>query len=170
MKSLNVTNHETNKLAWKSEPVLNLANHFHKLCANSLQQKRVYQFEMSPDLVKVFTDIQSVGVLTICLAINQDESDHNFTFYPIIELEWAQAPGKIYLPLAPKERNECEFQSEIVPGIFKDMIHDNWNKLDITYIDDLFIAIVAVPHDKASKGGSPKLSRSEGKTNASAKL
>lgn len=140
MNSLNTTNHEENKQAWKSESVLKLANHFHKFCGNAMQQKRVYQFEMSPDFLKIFTDIQSVGVMRICMAINQDEVDESFKFYPIIELEWPPAEGKIYLPLEPKERYDSQFQSEIVPWMFKNMVHDNWNKLDITYIDDLFIA------------------------------
>ncbi|MFK7787551.1 MAG: hypothetical protein AB8B56_20680 [Crocinitomicaceae bacterium] len=127
---------------WKTEDVLKLANHFHYLNdENDLYQHvRVHHFKMSSENVMKFRLIGEIDTMKICLAIDTDENETKFRFYPILEMTAVGVVGKVQIPLEPKAIEGDSSESVIVPGIFKDMIQENWNKIDITYIDDLFIA------------------------------
>jgi len=143
MKSLNETDHEANRTAWKCEDVLKLANHFHHFDSDTSQHIRVHHFELSNDKdLPRFTEIGRIETMKICMAIDTSKESSEFTFYPFIQIKKVGSGLPIYFHLHPKPcpKEDDGDLSEFVPGIFKDMILDNWNKLDMAYIDDLFIA------------------------------
>lgn len=140
---MTTTNYQDDILLWKTERVLNLADHFHEYFEedNSFQHKRVHRFEMANEHVNVFTKLETIEKLKICLAIHSvTNMENSFRFYPILAVECAGSTETQHFPLDPVALSGPTPQSQFVPEIFKNMIHDNWNKLDIAYIDDLFIA------------------------------
>lgn len=139
---MNTRDYEDDIKFWKIEDVLKLANHFHHFTQEdeSYQHIRVHQFEMEEEFVTTFTQFGTIDSMKICLALKSIEKQMNFTFYPILEITANGSSKKVHFPLEAKALDPDGSRSEFVPGIFKDMIQDNWNKIDITYIDDLFIA------------------------------
>lgn len=136
---MSAANYENDIQFWRSEEILKLANHFHHFDGD--QHKRVNHFEMSINDVKRFSEIGTIDTVNICLALKSPAKSSDFTFYPILRITRGGLDEVLYFPLEPKASLEKdEFLTELVPGIFKEMIQDNWNKIDITYIDDLFIA------------------------------
>lgn len=128
---------------WKTEDVMTLANHFHKLCPNTHQHKRVHHFKMSAENVQRFSDFDEVKEINIAMALSEERNRSAFTFYPILEITLINEDRKKYLSLSPMEAPEfipTPVDSDIVPGIFKEMISANWHNLEAGLIDDLFLA------------------------------
>ena len=128
---------------WKREDVLNLANHFHKWCPKTEQHKRVYHFEMEKQVVAEFNELDEIERINICLALHSERSDERFTFYPLLEIHLQTTEPVVFLPLigreAPIDEKDIPL-SDIVPGIFKEMITKNWHTIETGLIDDLFLA------------------------------
>ncbi|PKV48577.1 hypothetical protein ATE84_0577 [Aquimarina sp. MAR_2010_214] len=129
---------------WKNADVLQLTHHFHKLDPSVGQYERVYYFSMSDDDVKRFNAIQEIDTFTMHMALKRGYKE-KFTFFPIFEivdekgneqffgLEAFQKPE-----MNESQNKENEPGSEIVPQTFKQMIHDNWEQVDMSLVDDLF--------------------------------
>ncbi len=138
---MTTADYENHISLWKKQSVLKLADHFHEYCKeDSFQHRRVHHFEMDYKFLDLFTKLKEIEKMKICLALKSLEATDDFTFYPILEIECKGNTKIMYFPLEPVAFSELRIQSEFVPGIFKEMIQDNWNKLDIMNIDDLFIA------------------------------
>lgn len=137
---------KTNTQNWKSEEVLQLARHFHKFETIKGQYARVNYFVMSDlDLVRL-NKITVIEQLSIQLTLDGDDKKE-FTFYPVICIKHSE--GRDHFPLHPMTNTNTKKSSmlsdtqnsEIVPGIFKEMITKNWNDFDVNLIDDLFVAL-----------------------------
>ena len=123
---------------------MQLANHFHKLDANSQQQKRVHHFDMNQSNWESLKESQLSNPITeihICLGLDKNVPSNEFAFFPILEIHFSEQVTPRYFPLEPFEMPETPpIDQEIVPEVFKEMILANWNTLDTVLIDDLFIA------------------------------
>ncbi|WP_074406833.1 MULTISPECIES: hypothetical protein [Aquimarina] len=129
---------------WRNADVLQLTHHFHKLDPVVGQYERVYYFSMSKDDVKRFNAIQEIKTFTMYMALKRGYKE-KFTFFPIFKivdiegniqyfgLEAFQKPN-----IKEPQNKEDELGSEIVPLTFKQMIHDNWEEVDMSLVDDLF--------------------------------
>ncbi len=135
---------------WAKEEVLLLARHFHKFSGSKRQFKRVHSFTAGRSGVDILNAVQPYGIDTfrIYMALDGESRDH-FTFIPIIYLKLKDGL-EITFPLAPKGNDELDpgiqqqninDGGQIVPGIFKEMITQNWNVFDVNLIDDLFVAV-----------------------------
>lgn len=129
---------------WKDADVLQLTKHFHKLERNKGQYERVNYFKMSEKNVERFNQIEEIKTFKIHLAL-KDNYKEKFTFFPIFETIDIHGK-KLRFDLEPfqkpkPKKSESEIErlgSEIVPAIFKEMIHDNWEDVEMSLVDDLF--------------------------------
>lgn len=130
---------------WKKTNVLELANHFHELCPETLQHKRVNHFAMQKEYVDEFCKLKKINSIDIRLALDSEQVKDKFSFYPILEITHDASKKSLFLPFKaidstkPTPKGQ-KTQSALVPEIFKDMIAENWHNLEIGFIDDLFIA------------------------------
>lgn len=127
---------------WKKTDVLKLASHFHKWCSKTHQHKRVYNFEMAPEYLAQFNGLDTIKLINICLAVKSVVNEGEFAFYPVLEIHLEASKPVVYLPLIGYEAppNEVAPLSDIVPGIFKEMISKNWHNIQMSLVDDLFLA------------------------------
>ncbi|WP_024768407.1 hypothetical protein [Aquimarina macrocephali] len=129
---------------WRNADVLQLTHHFHKLDPAKGQYERVYYFSMSDDDVERFNKIQEIKTFTMHMALKRGYKE-KFTFFPIFEIVDIDG-NKQYFGLEAYQKpriktlqnKEDELGSEIVPLTFKQMIHDNWEEVDMSLVDDLF--------------------------------
>lgn len=135
---------DTNR--WKQEPILNLANHFHKFDPVQNQQIRLADFTMTAADLSTFKEIIAAGhiqKMEMHLALAGSAQNTVFTacMYLVVKhgLNTQTAYFKLFpteiIPILPPDQD-----SEIVPKIFKEMIASNWSGMDFHLIDDLFIA------------------------------
>lgn len=134
-----IFNEDTNR--WKNADVLALTHHFHKLDENQGQYERVNYFAMRKSDVKQFNTIQKIKTLSIYLALKAGYKE-KFTFFPIFEVTTTQGE-KLRFDLEPHQKpkikdDQTKLTSEIVPKIFKDMICENWEEVEMSLVDDLF--------------------------------
>ncbi|WP_299221678.1 hypothetical protein [uncultured Aquimarina sp.] len=135
---------------WMEEEVLLLARHFHKLNHTKGQFKRVDSFIAGQLGVDILNAVKPFGIEVFRIYMSLDgESKDEFTFIPIIYLLLKDGL-EITFPLIPKGRDELvpgtteqtvNSGGQIVPGIFKEMITQNWDIFDVNLIDDLFVAV-----------------------------
>lgn len=146
---------------WQQEEVLLLARHFQRL--NETKGKpfsghytRANYFQMTPEDVTKLNNLKNVEGKTIkrikthmALKIEDKKS---FTFVPIIEVDLVDTLKNFFFSLVPKYKEPAqpiqngtdgnlETGGVLVPGIFKDMILNNWNNLEDNLVDDLFVAV-----------------------------
>lgn len=135
--------------AWKSAHYLDLAKYFHKWCPESGQYKRVHHFELESDELIEFNNLGTITSVEIHLAL--DSNSEEFVCAPVLHLYHdGLGIGQISLPLVGKESPNTTSppSSDIVPGIFKEMISKNWLTIDMGLINDLFVAQKAFdPHN-----------------------
>ncbi|WP_299243753.1 hypothetical protein [uncultured Aquimarina sp.] len=135
---------------WATEEVLLLARHFHKLNDTKTQFERVDRFTAGPSGVDILNAVKPYGIEIFRIYMSLDgESKDDFTFIPIIYLLLKDGL-EIAFPLIPKGRDKLNpgvieetvnSGGQIVPGIFKQMITQNWDVFDVNLIDDLFVAV-----------------------------
>lgn len=121
---------------WQREDVLKLAHHFHKLERG--QYHRVTCFEMSKDDITSFKSISTIESIKICMALEKRDKKENISFCPYIEVNKSAEHRFCMIPSIDRPKKSDYFSSAIVPGAFKEMIWNNWDKLEMNKIDDLF--------------------------------
>lgn len=124
---------------WKEEDILKLAHHFHKYEGETEQFLRVKSFTMAEEDVKEFNKLKQIEYINIYMTLKEGYRKM-FTFFPILKVS-AGGSEKFY-ELHPKTKEESKIatsNSEIVPEIFKEMVCKNWDEIDISLIDDLFM-------------------------------
>ncbi|TYP77023.1 hypothetical protein [Aquimarina intermedia] len=121
---------------WEREDVLKLAHHFHKL--EKGQYHRATCFEMSDNDVISFKAISSINSIKICMALEKRDKKSNISFCPYIEVNTNEKYRFCLTPSISRPKRSDYFSSAIVPGVFKEMIWNNWDKLEMNKIDDLF--------------------------------
>jgi hypothetical protein len=136
---------------WQQEPVVNLANHFHRLNPGSQQQQvRLRKYLMSTgDLMELKQLMQngSIQTLDMYLGLTGAADNNEFTscFYIHIKYGANSDLHKYFKLEAGAETAEDDLQddeplSDLVPKIFKEMIATNWYETGFSEIDDLFVA------------------------------
>ncbi len=127
---------------WCEEEVLKLGPHFHKFNGSDNQYDRVTHFSLNDQ--ENFKKLNGIGTITsvhICMALN-NPNKNEITFCPYLEINGQR------FDLNPEtngsfrsEENEpglLKAQSDIVPGIFRNMIWENWEEAEMHLMDDLF--------------------------------
>ncbi|WP_103864392.1 hypothetical protein [Aquimarina sp. I32.4] len=129
---------------WKRADVLELTHHFHKLDKSIGQYERVYYFAVNEKDITRFNAIEQIKTFKIYMALKEGHKE-SFTFFPIFEVV-DTSDKKYYFELVAHQKPKkgvqkdetAQLGSEIVPAIFKDMISENWQKVEMSLIDDLF--------------------------------
>ncbi len=126
---------------WCEEDVLKLGPHFHKFNGKSNQYDRVTHFSLTDqEKLKKLNGIGAIKKLHICLALD-NPNKNEVTFCPYLDINGER------FDLTPETngsfRNEPEGiltaeESAKVPAIFRNMIWENWEEVEMHLIDDLF--------------------------------
>jgi hypothetical protein len=136
---------------WQQEPVVNLANHFHRLNPGPQQQQvRLRKYLLNTgDLMELKQLMQNgtIQTLDMYLGLTGAADNNTFTSCFYIHITYgANSDLHKYFKLEAGAANEEEEQedadplSDLVPKIFKEMIATNWYEMGFSEIDDLFVA------------------------------
>ena len=126
---------------WAEEDVLQLANHFHKLHSYKGQFERTSNFTMNvPNDIAYFNEIKKdIKDLRIYMALDTQDKEQ-FTFFPLLQVIDTKNEKHFFKLYPITEKRAVREKSELVPELFKNIICDNWDAIDINLIDDLFTA------------------------------
>ncbi len=133
---------------WQRADVLQLTHHFHRLDPTQGQYERVNYYSMRKNDVKRINEIKEIKSFKMYMALHKGTKEH-FTFFPIFEIvdqdgkkhKFGLEPNSKPKEINPIEKDQTRLGSEYVPGIFKDMIHKNWEEVEMSLVDDLFTVV-----------------------------
>ncbi len=126
---------------WEAEDVLQLAHHFHKLNETLGQFERTSHFTMVEADVKTFQAMKKTMTgLRIYMAL-RDQNKEEHTFFPVLRVTDDENKHTFFELISGDEvRTPNSTKSEFVPELFKNIVCENWDAIDINLIDDLFTA------------------------------
>lgn len=133
---------ENSKTNWKRACHTELVKYFHFLEENetSIQFKRVHHYELNEFEINRFRAVRSITKVNISIGLDLDSS--TFRAYPILEVWHDGNDNPSFFPMEGKSKPSTIPLpvSELVPGIFKEMVSRNWQRIGMGAINDLFIA------------------------------
>ncbi len=142
---------------WKEEDLLQLVKHFHRLNQDTEQYDRVKEYtltipsevlqQIQADALEVTSFQLRMGIkkyTKINGAVGKNPNKTHFTFAPKLEIKFGSSEKNkteevILLEFEPVTEITPRFQSGQVPYEYKRAVTTNWEEIDNTLIDDLFI-------------------------------
>lgn len=132
------TNYKEQIDRWAHEETLQLAHHFHRLHEGEFHRTTEFIMNKDGDVERFETIKKTIKELRIHLALDARNKE-KFTFFPVLEA--MTMPGEYhYFKLHAAHTRQLREKSAIVPHLFKEMIGNNWDTVDLNLIDDLFVA------------------------------
>lgn len=134
-RSTTKQNFENETQRWCKEEVLKLTRHFHCYNKDKARHDRVIHFELQD--IKGFNDIRKqIESIKIYLALKKNDSNKiTNCFY--LRVNDSNEDHMIF-ELFPVAEEPPRLTDSLVPKIFKDMVHKNWNEIEVHLVDDLF--------------------------------
>lgn len=138
---MNKTIGESHIKNWKEVCPTELVKHFHIFEGDpKFQFKRVHHYELNESEMDRFRAIGEITKLHISIGLDFDST--TFRAYPILEV-WCDGNAEsVFFLMEGKSKPSTTPvpTSELVPGIFKEMVSHNWQRMEVGAINDLFIA------------------------------
>jgi len=124
---------------WQAAPIMQLANYFHRMDPEG-HFRRIQRYEMSESYLNALKTFGDTSRIDICLAIDIAAPEEMFASFIVLKF-YSVTKDPLYCKLEGRsDTNEYPLAGEIIPEIFKNMVHNNWIQTDMHLIDDLFIA------------------------------